>query len=148
MRRIQNLMEQWLFIGPDNRQEQVNLPHTWNAKRRTGWRKWLLQRNLPLWENIWKPEFDPEAEEVYLEFLGVNASSDVTVNGKELAHHDGGYSTFRINITEVLEDRNKLEVTVDNSVNGKVYPQKADFTFYGGIYRDVRFWSCQKSILT
>ena len=32
MRRIQNLMEQWLFIGPDNRQEQVNLPHTWNAK--------------------------------------------------------------------------------------------------------------------
>lgn len=33
-----------------------------------------------------------------LEFLGVNASSDVTVNGKELAHHDGGYSTFRINI--------------------------------------------------
>ena len=86
-----------------------------------------------------KPEFDPEAEEVYLEFLGVNASSDVTVNGKELAHHDGGYSTFRINITEVLEDRNKLEVTVDNSVNGKVYPQKADFTFYGGIYRDVRF---------
>ena len=69
------------------------------------------------------------------------------MNGKELAHHDGGYSTFRINITEVLEDQNKLEVTVDNSVNGKVYPQKADFTFYGGIYRDVRFLIVSKSIL-
>lgn len=32
MRRIQNLMEQWLFIGPDKKQVQVNLPHTWNAK--------------------------------------------------------------------------------------------------------------------
>ena len=45
MRRIQNLMEQWLFIGPDNRQEQVNLPHTWNAK---DGQDGLLQRNLPL----------------------------------------------------------------------------------------------------
>ena len=139
MRRIQNLMEQWLFIGPDNRQEQVNLPHTWNAKDGQDGGNDYYRGTCHYEKTFEKPEFDPEAEEVYLEFLGVNASSDVTVNGKELAHHDGGYSTFRINITEVLEDRNKLEVTVDNSVNGKVYPQKADFTFYGGIYRDVRF---------
>ena len=138
MRRIQNLMEQWLFIGPDNRQEQVNLPHTWNAKDgQDGGNDYY--RGTCHYENTFeKPEFDPETEEVYLEFLGVNASSDVTVNGKELAHHDGGYSTFRINITEVLEDRNKLEVTVDNSVNGKVYPQKAGFKFYGGLYRMVK----------
>ena len=139
MRRIQNLMEQWLFIGPDNRQEQVNLPHTWNAKDGQDGGNDYYRGTCHYEKTFEKPEFDPETEEVYLEFLGVNASSDVTVNGKELAHHDGGYSTFRINITEVLEDRNKLEVTVDNSVNGKVYPQKADFTFYGGIYRDVRF---------
>ena len=139
MRRIQNLMEQWLFIGPDNRQEQVNLPHTWNAKDGQDGGNDYYRGTCHYEKTFEKPEFDPETEEVYLEFLGVNASSDVTVNGKELAHHDGGYSTFRINITEDLEDRNKLEVTVDNSVNGKVYPQKADFTFYGGIYRDVRF---------
>lgn len=139
MRRIQNLMEQWLFIGPDNRQEQVNLPHTWNAKDGQDGGNDYYRGTCHYEKTFEKPEFDPETEEVYLEFLGVNASSDVTVNGKELAHHDGGYSTFRINITEVLEDQNKLEVIVDNSVNGKVYPQKADFTFYGGIYRDVRF---------
>ena len=139
MRRIQNLMEQWLFIGPDNRQEQVNLPHTWNAKDGQDGGNDYYRGTCHYEKTFEKPEFDPETEEVYLEFLGVNASSDVTVNGKELAHHDGGYSTFRVNITEALQEQNKLEVTVDNSVNGKIYPQKADFTFYGGIYRDVRF---------
>ena len=103
MRRIQNLMEQWLFIGPDNRQEQVNLPHTWNAKDGQDGGNDYYRGTCHYEKTFEKPEFDPEAEEVYLEFLGVNASSDVTVNGKELAHHDGGYSTFRINITEVLE---------------------------------------------
>lgn len=139
MRRIQNLMEQWLFIGPDNRQEQVNLPHTWNAKDGQDGGNDYYRGTCHYEKTFEKPEFDPKTEEVYLEFLGVNASSDVTVNGKELAHHDGGYSTFRVNITEALQEQNKLEVTVDNSVNGKIYPQKADFTFYGGIYRDVRF---------
>ena len=51
--------------------------------------------------------------------------------------HDGGYSTFRSDITALLEKENTMKVWVDNSVNDRVYPQKADFTFYGGIYRDV-----------
>ena len=59
------------------------------------------------------------------------------LNGKEVAVHDGGYSTFRANVTDVLTAENDLLVEVDNSVNNRVYPQKADFTFYGGIYRDV-----------
>jgi beta-galactosidase len=54
-----------------------------------------------------------------------------------VAQHDGGYSTFRADITDTLDKENTLTVTVDNSVNQKIYPQKADFTFYGGIYRDV-----------
>ena len=40
-------------------------------------------------------------------------------------------------VTELLKKDNTLKVAVDNSVNNRVYPQKADFTFYGGIYRDV-----------
>jgi len=32
---------------------------------------------------------------------------------------------------------NELTVTVDNGRNRSIYPQKADFTFYGGLYRDV-----------
>ena len=60
------------------------------------------------------------------------------LNGKEIIKHDGGYSTFRADITDYIKLDNHLVVEVDNSVNDRVYPQKADFTFYGGIYRDVK----------
>lgn len=67
----------------------------------------------------------------------MNSSADVYMNGKKLAHHDGGYSTWRVNLTDSLEENNFLVIAVDNSENQAVYPQMADFTFYGGIYRDV-----------
>ena len=77
--------------------------------------------------------------EIVLEFAGAAMSADVFVNGAQLAHHDGGYSTFRVNITDALvPGNNKVTVSVDNSENDRVYPQKADFTFYGGLYRDVQ----------
>ena len=69
----------------------------------------------------------------------MNAGATVIVNGTEVSTHDGGYSTFRVNITDVLQETNQLVVKVDNSKNTRVYPQMADFTFYGGIYRDVEF---------
>ena len=88
----------------------------------------------------------PEGEQYYLEFLGVNASADVYVNGNHLAHHDGGYSTWRVNMTDALTDgKNLIVVAVDNSANDRVYPQKADFTFYGGMYRDVNIIAVHKS---
>ena len=55
-----------------------------------------------------------------------------------MIRHEGGYSTFRTDITDYLKNvGNILKVNVDNRPNTRVYPQKADFTFYGGIYRDV-----------
>ena len=59
------------------------------------------------------------------------------LNGETLAEHKGGYSTFRVNLTGHLKPENLLVIAVDNSDNDTVYPQKADFTFYGGLYRDV-----------
>ena len=67
----------------------------------------------------------------------MNASARVELNGKLVGEHHGGYSTFRWDVTDFLQDENQLTVHVDNSRNDRVYPQKADFTFYGGIYRDV-----------
>ena len=64
-------------------------------------------------------------------------TAEVFLNGQRLARHEGGYSTFRVDLTDALEEQNLLCVTVDNSENDRVYPQKADFTFYGGLYRDV-----------
>ena len=58
--------------------------------------------------------------------------------------HDGGYSTFRADVTDYVKQKNHMVVEVDNSVNDRVYPQKADFTFYGGIYRDVKLITVNK----
>lgn len=88
----------------------------------------------------------PEADCYYLELRGANASADVYVNGKAVAHHDGGYSTWRVDITkELTEEENLIVIAVENGVNDRVYPQNADFTFYGGLYRDVNIIAVNKS---
>ena len=48
-------------------------------------------------------------------------------------------------ITEQLQEENELTVYVDNKVGDRVYPQRADFTFYGGIYRDVTLLTVSNS---
>ena len=132
-----NMNENWTFYGPKGTPETINLPHTWNAvDGQDGgndyWRgACTYETTFPM------PEFDPDTQTVYLEFQGVNASADVELNGTAVIHHDGGYSTFRAEVTGLLQAENHMTVRVDNSVNDRVYPQKADFTFYGGIYRDV-----------
>ena len=137
MRRYTCINQIWTFTGPDKERRFVSVPHTWNATdgQDGGNDYW---RGSCLYEKDFKaPAWNPEEEMVYLEFQGVNASALVSLNGKRCAAHDGGYSAFRVNISGLLQEDNHLEVVVDNSVNDKVYPQKADFTFYGGIYRDV-----------
>ena len=72
-------------------------------------------------------------------------TADVYFNGKHLAHHEGGYSAFRVELTEERADRNTLAISVRNEDNDRVYPQKADFTFYGGLYREVKIISVPKA---
>ena len=137
MRRITCINENWSFTGPDKKEKQISIPHTWNGlDGQDGgndyWRGSCVYRKY-----FRMPDWDPEKEAVFLEFRGANASADVVVNGQLCLQHDGGYSTFRVEISRFLLEENELEVTVDNSVGDRVYPQKADFTFYGGIYRDV-----------
>ncbi len=136
--RKQTLLNQgWKFTYHDGTVQDVDIPHTWNnIDGQDGgndyWRgTCCYSKTFP------KPEFDSEREVVYLEFRGVNASAKVVLNGTTVMTHDGGYSTFRADITALLKEENELYVEADNSVNDRVYPQKADFTFYGGIYRDV-----------
>lgn len=148
MRKIININENWKFIRQDvsnasdqtyndNNWEKVNVPHTWNAidgangfdfyKGACWYRKELV---------VGQAEKD---NKVFIEFQGANSITDVYVNGKHLGQHRGGYSTFRFDITDHIEfgASNTLAVKVDNTVVEDVYPQMADFTFYGGIYRDV-----------
>ena len=140
MRYITNFNSDWEFsLHSDDNWEKVTLPHTWNNldgqdggndyyRGKCTYRKTILKKDLPL------------GEEHYLEINGANLSSVVYLNGEKLKSHDGGYSTYRVRLKD-LRDENILEVTVDNSPSDRVYPQTADFTFYGGLYRDVRLIS-------
>lgn len=137
MRSTTKLMKNWQFTGPDSKTVDIDLPHTWNnIDGQDGgndyWRGTCTYKT-----RFAAPAFDAETQQVWLQFEGVNASAKVVLNGHEVMTHDGGYSTFRADITALLNESNELTVDVDNSKNDRVYPQKADFTFYGGIYRDV-----------
>ena len=114
----------------------VNLPHTWNAiDGQDGGGDYY--RGTCCYARTFRKVDLPAAERYYLEIKGSNSSADVVLNGKKLAHHDGGYTTWRVDITEAMEESNLLAILVDNAPNETVYPQMADFTFYGGLYRDV-----------
>ena len=143
MRSIINLNQNWFFAKtPDipaslpAEWEQVNVPHSWNATDGQDGGADYFRGTCQYAKQILKAEL-PVSDRYYLEINGANSSADVTLNGKHLAHHDGGYSTWRVDITEVLEEENLLVVSVDNAPNSTVYPQVADFTFYGGLYRNV-----------
>lgn len=141
MREIINFNENWKFCKtaavPGELPadwENVTLPHTWNAVDGQ-------DGGNDYWRGtaMYAKSFSRPATEgcTVLEFLGAAMTADVYVNGRHLAHHEGGYSTFRVDLTDALEEENLLCVAVDNGANDRVYPQKADFTFYGGLYRSV-----------
>ena len=144
MRNVMELKDNWMFVkeaenaadAASKKGTAVSLPHTWNAvdgqdggndyHRGTCWYVTKFQ----------KPELEAGSQ-VYVEFLGASVIADVYLNGEAVAHHEGGYSTFRVNLTDKLQEENVLAVALNNADNNYVYPQKADFTFYGGLYRMV-----------
>lgn len=118
--------------------QPVTLPHTWNAADGTdgGNDYW---RGTACYCRRLTPAALAAGEQLWLEFEGAAMTAEVYLNSRKLARHAGGYSTFRVELTPALvEGVNLLAVLVDNSENDTVYPQKADFTFYGGLYRPVR----------
>ena len=144
MRQIINLNTKWAFSKestavPASMPENwywVNLPHTWNAIDGQDGGGDYYRGTCYYAKTIDKIDL-PESERYFLEVNGANASADLYWNGKHMAHHDGGYSTWRVDVTEVMESSNFVVFAVENSINDKIYPQYADFTFYGGLYRDV-----------
>ena len=142
MRIIHNINQGWRFsLTADAVSEQlpadweeINLPHTWNGidgqdgggdyHRGVGYYAKMI------------PASRLRSPVNFLQFEGVNSTAKVFWNGRQIFTHFGGYSTFRMELDDIREE-NLLVVTADNTPNDNVYPQNADFTFYGGIYRDV-----------
>lgn len=144
MRKVIKLMTGWNFTDQKGNRTPVELPHTWNAKDGQDGGNDYYRGMLVYDSHFEKPKFAEEKECVYLQFHGVNASADIILNGESVCRHDGGYSTFRVDVTDKLKEDNRIVIEVDNSVNDRVYPQKADFTFYGGIYRDIELLIVKK----
>ncbi|MEH0158047.1 glycoside hydrolase family 2 TIM barrel-domain containing protein [Limibacter armeniacum] len=137
----------WQFHKGDFRQDTkveesdwqtVNIPHTWNQKdafegngkyyRGVGW-----YRKAVIIPEDWK------GRKIYLHFEAANQETQVFLNHEPIGHHRGGYNAFRYDITDIVQygKTNQLRVKLDNRHNWNIPPLDADFTFYGGIYRDV-----------
>lgn len=144
-----SINENWRFIRQDvndakydkcnDRQWQtVNLPHTWNAAdvmddepgyyRDIAW----YRRSIPI-----PAEFSEKQITVFFE--GANQEVELFVNGKSAGTHVGGYTRFSFDITSMVKtgQDNLFAVKVNNRYNADIPPLSADFTFFGGIYRDV-----------
>ncbi|MCM1143086.1 MAG: glycoside hydrolase family 2 protein [Blautia sp.] len=152
MRQIINFNKKWGFSKEASAVPQtmpknwywVNIPHCWNNIDGQDGGSDYYRGACYYAKELLKSEL-PAADRYYIEFRGTNSSADVYVNGKKLAHHDGGYSTWRVDLTDALSDANFIVVAVDNTANDTVYPQQADFTFYGGMYRDVNLIAVSES---
>ena len=115
----------------------VSIPHTWNAEdcvddfsgfyRGTGWYRKNIQVDSVML-----------SRSLYLFFEGANQRTKLFVNRHRVGEHIGGYTFFCFDITPYIrEGENQLVVCVDNSYDPEIPPLSADFTFFGGIYRDV-----------
>ncbi len=128
----------WTFRkegSPDT--EVVSIPHTWNAQdavddvpgyyRGTGW----YERTIPINDDL-------SGRKVFVRFEGANQEVDLYVNGTHAGNHKGGYTAFIFDITGYVHPgANDFKIKVDNSHNEGIPPMGADFTFFGGIYRNV-----------
>lgn len=141
MRTIHSLNQDWTFIKAEHPADApgvpVTLPHTWNAEDGQDGGDDYYRGKCWYLRDLDRPE-TTENSRVWLEFEGAAMTAEVYLNGEKLAEHAGGYSTFRVDLTDHLKDHNKLAVSVSNARSRTVYPQQADFTFYGGLYREVR----------
>ena len=151
MRIINNINALWAFrkteevpASFDKSWDIISLPHTWNnIDGMDGGNDYF--RGKGTYVKVLSRENLPSDKLNYLEINGASSSADVFFNGEKLTHHDGGYSTFRALLPASIKDENILVIQVDNSPNDRVYPQMADFTFYGGLYRDVNIISVPKA---
>ena len=126
MRQIMNINAGWAFSKEANTipatlptdWESVQLPHSWNAVDGQDGGNDYFRGTAYYAKTIVKSEL-PAADRWYLELQGANSSADVYLDGKKLAHHDGGYSTWRVDLTADLKDESLLVVAVDNAPNDR-----------------------------
>ena len=112
MRQIIKFNDNWHFwkdvsdVNIQDGGENINLPHTWNGiDGQDGGNNYF--RGTCIYKKVFNVNELPATPKYYLEINGANSSADVYMNGKRLAHHDGGYSTWRVDITDKIDSNRK-----------------------------------------
>lgn len=151
MRNVINLNHRWKFIQQDVglpalfpcEWTTVDLPHTWNAVDGQDGNGSYDRGKYWYAKGFETPKQPLAGGRVFVEILAAAQQATVYVNGTEVTYHEGGYSIFRADITELCkeEGENLLVIACSNEMKSSVYPQSADFTFYGGLYRGVNIIS-------
>ena len=151
MRNVINLNQDWKFIQQDAGLPEslpadwqtVQLPHSWNAIDGQDGNGSYDRGKYWYAKTFETPKQPLPGGKVFVEILAAGQQATVYVNGTEVTYHEGGYSTFRADITSLCkeEGENLLVVACSNEYKDNVYPQSADFTFYGGLYRGVNLIS-------
>ena len=144
-----SINESWKFIQldangfetaslNDQNWKSINLPHTWNAADAFDDEKGYYQ-GVGCYRKQWYVPKQWTGKTVTLHFEAANHTADVYLNGILITKHIGGYTAFRADVSKLLKfgEDNLLAVRVSNANNPSVAPLSADFTFYGGIYRNV-----------
>ena len=151
MRNLIHLNQDWRFIQKDaglpqtlpEDWQKINLPHSWNAVDGHDGNGSFDRGRYWYAKSFETPRQPLAGGRVYVEFPAAGQQATVYVNGTEVAYHEGGYSAFRADVTDLCaeEGENLLVVACSNENKSSVYPQAADFTFYGGLYRGVNLIS-------
>ena len=129
--------EAWRFKRDGKATEIVNIPHSWNRHDTTDDTPGYF-RGVGIYEKTLRVNEIIDNHSFYLHFEGANQVTELWVNDHYVGKHIGGYSAFCFDITKsVRQGDNRLKIKVDNSHNADIPPLSADFTFFGGIYRDV-----------
>lgn len=144
MRNLYSLNQGWTLSFPkgERETETVNLPHTWNAVDGMDGNGSYL-RTTAVYTRTFKAPTQPLAGgRLYVEIPAAALKATVRINGKDAVTHEGGYSCFRADITDLcVAGDNEISIEVSNEDTPTMYPASADFTFYGGLYRGVNLIS-------
>ncbi|WP_293928401.1 sugar-binding domain-containing protein [Sphingobacterium sp. UBA6320] len=155
-----------IFSGP---WQSITVPHTWNAKdmqvrndRFTSNEKFYV--GDAYYRKTFVPESSWDGKRVFIKFEGVNTNTEVYLNNSPLpvkkekgnmvydgsvingnyqivGRHQGGYSAFVLELTNMLKFgvENEILVKVSNEATPQVIPVNHTlFPMYGGIYRPVQ----------
>ena len=145
-----NLDSGWRFIQQDVSGAQatnfddsawtsLNLPHTWDIAHGQDGPSTTYYRGIGWYRSHYTVDNSYAGRHFFLKFDGAFLVTDVYVNGSYLGEHQGGFAAFVFDVTPYLNvgGDNVIAVKVNNAANANIPPLAADFTFWGGIYRDV-----------